>query len=238
MHTKNETVTLAWCDPGNTDALFTDGIMNSVMSASKIGINFVQKIRVQGNQIGRQRQVVFDEWANNNKSDWLLWIDSDIVITIESLKILWDAADKFTSPVISGVYFISPNPESSIMTPSPAIFYEDKDTLEINSIHPLPENKLIEIDSAGFGFLLMHKSIIEKILKVDPGYSIFGEREFLKENYVSEDIVFFRKLKKAGIPAFAHTGALVKHMKRFAFDIHYYNLYWTMAELNEQGKLR
>jgi hypothetical protein len=39
--------------------------------------------------------------------------------------------------------------------------------------------------------------------------------------------VFFRKLKKAGIPLYAHTGATVQHLKTFSFDQNYYNLYWN-----------
>ena len=38
------------------------------------------------------------------------------------------------------------------------------------------------------------------------------------------------KMREAGIPLHAHTGATVKHMKRFAFDEEFYKLYWiTMA---------
>ena len=61
-----------------------------------------------------------------------------------------------------------------------------------------------------------------------------------KENYVKfgkfigEDIVFFRKMKAAGIPLHAHTGALVKHIKRFSLDFDYYALYWTMDQIKKQ----
>ena len=42
--------------------------------------------------------------------------------------------------------------------------------------------------------------------------------------------MFFRKLKKAGIKIYAHTGAVVQHMKRFSFDVNYYNVYWDALE--------
>jgi hypothetical protein len=73
----------------------------------------------------------------------------------------------------------------------------------------------------------MHKSIIDPIRAVEPDYSLFGEKEGLGNKYISEDIVFFRKLKKAGIPLYAHTGATVQHLKTFSFDQNYYNLYWN-----------
>ena len=226
-HSSKETVALAWCDGGLVDGRFMDSMLLTMMNAPKIGINIVNKIRVTGNQIGRQRQVLFDNWADVTKTDWLLWVDSDIVLTPDSLKLVWNAADKVSKPVVSGTYFVSKENERSLMQPFPALFKEGSNKNELQIIHPLPQNELIKVDSAGFGFLLMHKSIIPKMREVSPDYSLFAEEEGLADKYISEDIVFFRKLKAAGIDLYAHTGALVQHMKRFSFDINYYNLYWN-----------
>ena len=226
-HSSKETVALAWCDGGMVDGRFMDGLLLATMNAPKIGMNIVNKIRVNGNQIGRQRQVLFDNWADVTKTDWLLWIDSDIVVTPDSLKLVWDSADKVSRPVVSGTYFVSKENEKSLMQPFPALFKEGTNKHELQIIHPLPQNELIKVDSAGFGFLLMHKSIVPKLREVSPNYSLFAEEEGLGDKYISEDIVFFRKLKSAGIDLYAHTGAVVQHMKRFSFDINYYNLYWN-----------
>jgi GT2 family glycosyltransferase len=226
-HSSKETVALAWCDGGMVDGRFMDGLLLATMNAPKIGMNIVNKIRVNGNQIGRQRQVLFDNWADVTKTDWLLWIDSDIVVTPDSLKLVWDSADKVSRPVVSGTYFVSKENERSLMQPFPALFKEGSNKHELQIVHPLPKNELIKVDSAGFGFLLMHKSIVPKMREVSPDYSLFAEEEGIGDKYISEDIVFFRKLKAAGIDAYAHTGALVQHMKRFSFDINYYNLYWN-----------
>ena len=226
-HSSKETVALAWCDGGMVDGRFMDGLLLATMNAPKIGMNIVNKIRVNGNQIGRQRQVLFDNWADVTKTDWLLWIDSDIVVTPDSLKLVWDSADKVSRPVVSGTYFVSKENERSLMQPFPALFKEGSTKHELQIIHPLPKNELIKVDSAGFGFLLMHKSIVSKMREVSQDYSLFAEEEGIGDKYISEDIVFFRKLKAAGVDAYAHTGALVQHMKRFSFDINYYNLYWN-----------
>ena len=226
-HSSKETVALAWCDGGLVDGRFMDGLLLATMNAPKIGINIVNKIRVNGNQIGRQRQVLFDNWADVTKTDWLLWVDSDIVITPDSLKLVWDSADKVSRPIVSGTYFVSKENERSLMQPFPALFKEGSNKHELQIIHPLPKNELIKVDSAGFGFLLMHKSIVPKLREVSPNYSLFAEEEGVGDKYISEDIVFFRKLKETGIDLYAHTGAVVQHMKRFSFDINYYNLYWN-----------
>ena len=226
-HSSKETVALAWCDGGLVDGRFMDGLLLAIMNAPKIGMRVVNKIRVNGNQIGRQRQVLFDNWADVTKTDWLLWVDSDIVVTPDSLKLIWDSADKVSRPVVSGTYFVSKENEKSLMQPFPALFKEGTNKHELQIIHPLPQNELIKVDSAGFGFLLMHKSIVPKLREVSPNYSLFAEEEGVGDKYISEDIVFFRKLKATGIDLYAHTGAVVQHMKRFSLDINYYNLYWN-----------
>jgi glycosyltransferase involved in cell wall biosynthesis len=225
-HSSKETLTMGWCDGGMVDGRFTEGLLGSSLSASSIGINIVSRIRVNGNQIGRQRQVLFDNWADNLKTDWLLWIDSDIVLTPKVLKLLWDTADKNLKPIVAGLYFVSKENENPLPEPIASIFMETGNNYEIEMIQTIPTNKVLKVDLSGFGVVLMHKSIIPKLRLVSPEYSLFAEQEGLGKKYVSEDIVFFRNVKKADIPLYVHTGATVQHMKRFSFDVDYYNLYW------------
>ena len=228
------TLTIGWCDNGNTDGKFTEGVVSVALQCANNGIELTHSMRVQGNQIGRQRQVLFDHWADHMKTDWLLWVDSDIVLNQDVLKKLWDTADKLTRPVVTGVYFISKENESSVMRPFPCIF-KNISEYEIQYIHPLPKDKLLEVDSAGMGFVLMHKSIVPKLRAKYPDQSMFAEQEGLGEKFIGEDIVFFRKVRAAGIPVHAHTGALVKHMKRFSLDVDYYALYWNMVAMQEHA---
>lgn len=236
-HSSKETLSIGWCDNGLTDGKFTEGLIYTTMQAPAFGMMVNNAVRVQGNQIGRQRQALFDKWADEIKTDWLLWVDSDIVLTIDVLKKLWDTADKVARPVVCGVYFISKENEQSVMQPMPALFneYEDNENL-VQYIHPLPDNQIIPVDNAGLGLTLMHKSCVPKLREVSPDYSLFAEKEGLKDKFISEDIVFFRNLKKAGIQVHANTGARVKHMKRFALDERYYKMYWSFASLDAQRR--
>ena len=227
------TIALGWCDNGNTDGKFTEGMVSIALQAPANGIQITHSMRVQGNQIGRQRQVLFDYWADQIKTDWLLWVDSDIVMDIHVLAKVWDAADKISKPVITGTYFISKQNEGTLAQPFPALFHNiNKHTIQ--HVHPLPENQVIKVDSAGFGFTLMHKSIVPIMRAKYPDQSLFAEQEGIGDNYVGEDIVFFRKMKEAGIPLHAHTCALVKHMKRFSLDADYYGLYCSWQTLKKQ----
>jgi hypothetical protein len=233
---KSDTVAIGWCDNGTTDGKFTEGLAAAIIAGPPNGMVINTSIRVQGNQIGRQRQVLFDHWADKLKTDWLLWVDSDIVLSLDAMKLLWQTADKINKPVVSGVYFISKENEGSLMRPFPVLF-DNVDEFNIKYHHPLPENQVIKVDCAGFGFVLMHKSIVPKMREANPGKGMFMETgDGVDDHFVGEDIIFFRRMQKAGVPLHAHTGAIVKHMKRFSLDYDYYALYWSNEHLKNKLK--
>lgn len=183
-------------------------------------------MRVQGNQIGRQRQNALEFWYDKTDFDWVLWVDSDIVLTNDALHKVWQAADPIEKPVVTGTYFISKENERSLMAPYPAVFnWVEGDDYKIAYVHPLPKDALIKVGSAGFGFVLMHRSAVTKMRKVHGAIPYFNETG-VGEKFVSEDINFFRLMAKAGVPLYSHTGAVVQHMKRFSLDVEYYKFFW------------
>ena len=233
---KKDSIAVVWCDNGMVDGKFAEGMVALGLQAPANNIQITHSARVAGNQIGRQRQALFDYWADHIKSDWLLWIDSDIVVNMEVVAKLWDSADKIGKPVVSGTYFISKENEGSLMRPFPVLF-NDISEFQVQYLHPLPDNEVVQIDNAGFGFVLMHKSIIPKIREANPGKGLFMETgDGEDDHFIGEDIIFFRRMKKAGIPLHAHTGALVKHIKRFSLDYDYYALYWAHQHLKDKLK--
>jgi len=108
------------------------------------GVKFTSTIRSQGNQIARQRDRLINHWYDSKKADWLLWVDSDVVISPETFRLLWNNKDR-----------------------------------------------LAELGKG--------------------------------DSFLGEDIYFFALCHQIGIPLWCHTGALAPHMKRFSFDVHYYN---------------
>ena len=229
----SESIIVCWCDNGLTDGKFTEGLVYTSLTSKDVPI--ASAMRIQGNQIGRQRQVAFDFWMDKTDFDWILWVDSDIELTKEALSKVWHSADAKERPVVSGVYFVSKENEQSLMAPYPAVFNWTDDNYQISYLHPLPVNTLIKVGCAGFGFLLMHRNAGKKMREVYGNSPLFNETG-VGEQFVSEDINFFRNMDKTGIPLYTHTGATVKHYKRFAFDIEYYKLFWNSRETNPRLK--
>jgi hypothetical protein len=233
---KQETVSIAWCDGGMVDGKFMQGVTDVML---KSGITFNSTLRSHGNQIARQRQIVIDHWYEKSKSDWLLWVDSDVVISPETFRLLWDNKDAKERPLISGVYFTTDTPEQPLMIPMPTVFnFTNKGdgTFGLAKVHPLPENQLIKVDAAGFGFILMHRSIVKKVKAIAPDGQMFMEMG-RGTKFIGEDIFFFALCDKAEVPLYCHTGALVPHMKRFSFDEHYYKAFFGKSEEKLKSKI-
>ena len=221
---EQETVSIAWCDSGNVDGKFMQGVIDVLLHS---GIKFETSLRSQGNQIGRQRETIVNYWYKENKSDWLLWVDSDVVLSPETFLRLWKKKDAVDKPLLTGVYFTTDTPEEPLMIPMPTVFefVEQENTVGIQRIHPLPEDKFMKVGAAGMGFVLMHRSVVDRIEKEIPGVPLFTEVG-VNKSFMGEDIYFFALCDKVGIPVWCDTGAVVPHMKRFSFDVHYYNAFF------------
>ena len=167
-----------------------------------------------------------DLWYDNTKFEWLLWVDSDIVLTNEALAKVWAAADPVARPVVSGTYFVSKENERSLMTPYPAAFNWTDDPYQISYLHPLPADALVQTGAAGFGFVVMHRSAVDRMIKKHGRIPFFNETG-VGEQFTSEDINFFRLMWQAEVPLYVHTGATVQHMKRFSFDLEFYKFFWN-----------
>lgn len=221
MAKQEETVSLVWCDNGMVDGKFAQGIADVLL---KSGVKFETTLRSYGNQIARQREESVNYWYENNKSDWLFWVDSDVVVSPEVFLRLWNKKDALTKPLLTGVYFTTNNPEEPLMIPMPTVFkfVENEEGFGLERIHPMPRDAFIKVDAAGMGLVLMHRSVVEKIRKVVPDATLFQELGTGKK-FIGEDIFFFALCNQAEVPLWCDTGATAPHMKRFSFDEHYYN---------------
>ena len=231
-----DSVAIVWCDNGMVDGKFMQGVTDVIL---KSGVKFDATLRSQGNQIARQRQTVVDYWYDKTDYEWLLWVDSDVVISPDKFKLLWDNKDAEKRPMITGVYFTTDNPEEPLMIPMPTVFSfvnDNEGGFGLSRVHPLPENQLIKVDAAGMGFILMHRSVVEKARAVSPEGQIFMEMG-RGTKFIGEDIFFFALCDKAEVPLYCHTGATAPHMKRFSLDEHYYKAFFGGPKPEKKSNL-
>lgn len=141
-------------------------------------------------------------------AEWLIWIDSDIVFNESHLKRLLDFDSKFCA----GWYIndLSTNVMAGHM---------DKDFFMKNGYMPfLNKNILekskepIEVDFTGFGFVKMHRSIIEKMTY--PYFTLNLQKYGPYTDLSSEDISFcLNCYKETGIKPIIIPDLKVGHLK-------------------------
>jgi len=215
MRTRDR-VSIGWADPGHVDGEFAVNIaLLSTARSSVLG----PLIRVEGSAlISRIRNEIVQTFLDKTDSAWLLMIDSDEVLTVQAFdKLIATAHDK-THPIVAGLYFGAFSQEDSAYPVPVPLIYRAKEHGYL-PVDDYPQDKVISIDAAGTGCLLIHRSVLEAIratATVDQGPNwCWFQDEPIGGHWVGEDLMFCRKAIAAGFPIHAHTGAVLPHRKRF-----------------------
>jgi hypothetical protein len=218
----NQKLDIAWVDNGSVDAAFASNLMTVVMSAMKAGMNINVLHRAASCNIASNRESVTTSWYEKSDADWLLCLDTDIELTWEVFQMLWEARDAVERPIISGLYFVFNSGETSMGEAIPCIYQLGEEGMV--PARSFPPSSLIRCEAAGFGIILMHRSVVKAILENYPDGLLYEEQRL--PIFIGEDIAFFKKVKELDIPFYCHTGALVRHWKRFSLDHEYYKAWW------------
>jgi hypothetical protein len=80
-------------------------------------------------------------------------------------------------------------------------------------------NRLFQIDACGTGCVLIHRSVLEKMREyADPNQGTdwcwFWDGP-INGNWISEDLLFSRRIRQLGFPIYVHTGAVLPHQKSY-----------------------
>ena len=211
-----EKITIGVCSPGVWHAMFATSMIDIARSQSQLG----QLISLEGSGvISRLRNQVVSTFLERTTDDWLLQIDTDQIITIEHFKKLVAAADKDERPIVSGVVHAAWESGNLYPEPVPCIFKIGEDG-GLFSLHEYPENKVIEIDAAGTGCLLVHRRVFEdmrdKADQIHEGEKWGFYRDMpLNQSWVGEDIFWSIRAKALGYKMYAHTGVQLPHKRTY-----------------------
>jgi glycosyltransferase involved in cell wall biosynthesis len=159
-----------------------------------------------GYNIAQIRNLMADYTIRNNY-DYLLSVDSDIVMPMDALVKL----HRHNKDCVGGIY-IQRKPEKTI----PEVFLGDVTTSICNAdMKDILEPKLMPVAAIGFGCMLISRGLFEKI-----GYPQFEYRNSLDhQKTLSEDVDFCIKARRAGIQVFADTSIRCQHIGNFTYQI-------------------
>lgn len=208
--------------------MVTDGKINGQLAIDIIHIarHKTQKLdqMVQIANVGlttRSRNVVVKQFLDQTKTPWLLMIDSDERLPMESFFKLVDAAHDKDRPIVSGLVFAAFFNEQDNLRAVPTIYRMTEDK-GLQPIDDYPIDTLLEVDATGTGCLLIHRSVLETMREQatpnqgkDWAWFVEGA---IEGTYFGEDLLFSKRLKSMGYKIHAHTGAILPHQKQFWLD--------------------
>jgi hypothetical protein len=183
-------VTIGSCDPGSVNGSFAYRLIQLAQArSSRLG----PFVRIKGSGLlSKQRNRVVKQFLDNTDSDWLL--------------------------MIAGLVFAGFGvPGKPYPKPVPAIFQDsDKGFLPL---YKYDKNSVFEIDAAGTGCLMVHRSVLEKMREVaDPNqgkdWCWFWDGPVAGE-WIGEDLLFCRRAKALGFKIHVNTAAVLPHQKSF-----------------------
>lgn len=165
------------------------------------------------------------------KPDWLLMLDTDMQLDLDAFDKLIDAAHDTERPVVAGLYFGAWGGQF-YPAPVPLLFVEHpQNPGRYIPIERYPRDTVIQIDSAGTGCLLVHRSVFERIAEKAGPHEIAHFTDGTSQvrwcwfrdmprigDWFSEDHFFCARIREVGFPIHAHTGAVLAHRKRYWLD--------------------
>jgi hypothetical protein len=219
-------VSIGSCDPGTVNGAFAYRLIQLAQARSARLGPFV---RVKGSGLlSKQRNRVVKQFLDGTKSDWLLLIDSDEQLSVEAFDKLLETAHDKERPVVAGLVFAGFGIEGApYPKPVPAIFQDAPEGFL--PLYKYDKNSVFEIDAAGTGCLLIHRSVLEKMRETadknqGPDWCWFWDGP-VDGNWIGEDLLFCRRIRALGFPIYVNTGAILPHQKSYWLDERHHQLW-------------
>ena len=175
------------------------------------------------------RNRVVKAFLENTDSDWLLMIDVDERLSLEAFDLLIQTAHDKERPVVSALVFAAFDAHKHLYPkPVPAIFQDAPEGFL--PLYKYDRNSVFQIDACGTGCVLIHRSVLEKMRdNADPNQGTdwcwFWDGP-IDGNWVSEDLLFSRRIRQLGFPIHVNTAAILPHQKSYWLDERHH-LSWT-----------
>jgi GT2 family glycosyltransferase len=222
-------VSIGVCDPGTVNGEFAFKLIQlAQVRSAKLG----PFVRVKGNGLlSKLRNRVVKTFLDSTDSDWLLLIDSDEQLSVAAFDQLINTAHHLERPVVAGLVFAAFKDEGIYPKPVPAIF---QDTPEgFLPLFKYDRNAVFEIDACGTGCILIHRSVLEKMRETadphqGPNWCWFWDGP-LNGEWISEDLLFSRRVRQLGFPIYVNTAAILPHQKSYWLD-EKHHIAWQLNE--------
>jgi SAM-dependent methyltransferase len=192
---------ILFCTPLTLDTIFTKWFKNwsTVTKPPNTTTSFDSTMPLSTNRNKCVQRAIDEGW------EYLCFLDHDQILQHDTVIQLW----KYNLPVVGGLYFERSYPHL------PLIYNFSNEGQTIRVLHDYPKG-LIQCDVLGMGCSLWKTSIFKQFPAPWFTYEKKG-RGIGTENWGTEDISVFAKLKELNIPVHIDTNLTVGHTGMYTF---------------------
>jgi hypothetical protein len=232
---KRGTVLICQADGGQVDGYFAHTLAGAEQRAGGAVIGRMRE--VGGPMIADHRNRLVERFLTTD-AEWMWMVDTDMVFQPSTLVDLLAKAHWKDRPVVGALCF-GANRLGTTIYPTLYWWTEDGpargDNLDLRSVGT------VEVDGTGAACLLIHRTVLEKLVTDHPPPK--GPFEFTWRDTdngparVGEDITFCLRVKLAGFPIFVDCDNIVGHMKPVILDLDYFEREQLWHRLNTEALL-
>jgi hypothetical protein len=168
--------------------------MECVLACQTLHSDLIEgTISASGPYIAQNRNLVVRRFLDESHSDWLWFLDYDIIFAPETLPILLSAAHLTTHPIVGGLYF------GRFKEGIRSMWMTEKIGNEFTPVEWFTD-QLQPLSFIGMGCTMIHRSVFQKLDNPDPwpffGHAVMDTPE--GREMMSEDYVFCRRARDCG----------------------------------------
>jgi hypothetical protein len=187
----NEKVVIGWIDGGQIMGGFAAYLAQILLHRSD---RIEAVIAASSPYLSDNRNSLVRTFLDQTDAEWLVSLDTDICVELESFDELLNAADKDKHPIVGGMYFL---PMSTGIQVSASCWDLNNPGKYEWLADFVKEVNTEGLHAIGLGYAVIHRSIFEKVAAQYPDNPkpwFQDEYRPLLENWVSDDINFFDKV--------------------------------------------
>jgi hypothetical protein len=216
-------VAVAWCYGMEVASMFQTSMQmmfnHDLANDNHISLVVAEHAHVN---ITHVRNNIMRKFMVMDEVDWLLMLDTDMVVPENLIDILLEDADPDPmspgyTPFIGGLCF-SINGEAKLY-PTMYRWTGPEENLALEVINDYVPGSMVEVDATGAACLLMHKDALGRIAQASGGdiFPWFKEFEY-KGTALSEDFGLMRRAADLGFTVRVNTKASIGHFKPFVLS--------------------
>lgn len=199
-------------NPGQVGTDYTSSLIELALADRVNGWGCFQGILEarSGANVSKGRNEIVTRFLDKTDGEWLLFIDSDMVVPEDTIVRLLMAAQAAGTKIISGLcVMVTPD------GPIPTLYLPAEEPNAVTRVMlNAPDDQVMQVFATGAACLMVHRDVLEKFRETAQGdpFCWFQEK-VIRTCWVSEDITFCLRAYELGFTVFVDTTLSIGHAK-------------------------